>query len=297
MEFEAWHRRFWNAWVGREERRDRDPEKQVHTALVWRTLERYLPGIETVLDAGAGPGRFSLPLARRGLKVTHLDLAPAMVARARQRAEQEGLELEFVVGSLRNLPWPDRRFDLVLCLDAPVSYVFPPSAAIGELARVTGRWLVVSVVNRLGQVPVGLKLEARWRKDFSFTRAFIDHGDWFPPPRWLRLPVVGRRIFPPLHAFTPQEFLAELEKAGLEPVEVSATGTLARLVGRRTLRRILRHPQCREDFLNLCESLEVRSEFWGVGAEGAAGLLAVCRPRARADAPPAGSDRHGLAPA
>ncbi|MGB9919846.1 MAG: class I SAM-dependent methyltransferase [Moorellales bacterium] len=278
MEPEEWHRRFWQGWVRREERRERNPEKRVHTALVWRVIERYLPGVRTVLDAGAGPGRFSLPLARRGLEVTHLDLAPAMVARARRRAAREGLQLEFVVGSITALPWAERRFDLVLCLDSPVSYAFPFAAALRELARVTGRWLILSVVNRAGQVPVGIKMETRWRPDLVLTRNFWETGDWRPSSAWLRLPLVGRRIFPPLHAFTSQELKAELESAGLAVVEMTAPASLARLVGRRTLRRILRQQRLTEEFLRLSEELEARPEFWGVGAEGAAGLLAVCRP-------------------
>lgn len=279
MNREEWHRRFWDRWPRREELRERDPEKRVHTALVWRTIERYLTDVKTVLDAGAGPGRFSLPLAQRGFKVTHLDLAPAMLARARKQAAQAGIELEFVLGKVEALPWRDRRFDLVLCLDAPVSYASSAGQALQELARVTGRWLILSVVNRLGQLPVGIKVESTWRADLAFSRAFWTGGDWEPPPGLARLPFLGAHLFPPLHAFTPAELEQALGAAGLEPVEIAATGTLARLVGRRALRRIWRKSRLRAEFLAMCEEVERLPEIRGVGAEVAAGLLAVCRRR------------------
>jgi len=276
---EDWHRDFWNRWVRREEKRERSWEKRVHTALVWRTIERYLSGVRTVLDAGAGPGRFSLPLASRGLEVTHLDLAPRMVARAAARAARKGLVLDFVVGRVEALPWLDRRFDLVLCLDAPVSYASSARQALRELARVTRCWLVVSVVNRLGQLPVGIRIESRLRADLAFTRTFLATGDWQPPPSLARLPLVRRFLFPPLHAFLPEELQEQLEGCGLEVMEMAATGTVARLVGERTIKRLWRKPALRQEFLALCEALERQPALWGVGAAGAAGLLAVCRPR------------------
>lgn len=278
MEREEWHRRYWNRWARREERRERDPEKRVHTALVWRTIQRHLPGVKTVLDVGAGPGRFSLPLARMGLEVTHLDLSPRMVVLAQRRARREGLKLAFAVGKVEELPWPEKSFDLVLCLDAPVSYASSCQKALRELARVTAQYLILSVVNRLGQVPVGIKLESRWRRDLSFSRSFLTSGDWQPPDFLVRYPWIRDLVFPPLHAFTPTELRTKLEEAGLELVEMAATGTLARLVGRGTLKRILRNPRLREEFLGLSEAVEREPFLWGVGAEGASGLLAVCRP-------------------
>jgi SAM-dependent methyltransferase len=278
MEREEWHRRFWNRWARWEERRERDPEKRVYTALVWRTIQRYLSGVKTVLDVGAGPGRFSLPLARLGLEVTHLDLSPRMVALAQRRARRERLKLDFTVGKVEELPWPEKSFDLVLCLDAPVSYASSCKKALRELARVTAQHLILSVVNRLGQVPVGIKAETRWRGDLSLSRSFLASGEWQPPDFLVRYPFIKNLVFPPLHAFTPAELRAEVEEAGLELVEMAATGTLGRLVGRGALKRILRNPRLREEFLGLCEAVEREPFLWGVGAEGASGLLAVCRP-------------------
>lgn len=69
---------YWDRRAERESSREAEnPRKRVHTDLLWRMVERALPREGgTILDAGAGTGRFSLPLARRGFRVTHLDIAP-----------------------------------------------------------------------------------------------------------------------------------------------------------------------------------------------------------------------------
>jgi ubiquinone/menaquinone biosynthesis C-methylase UbiE len=69
-----------------------------------------------VLDVGAGTGRYTLNLARRGAHVTAFDQSPEMLAVARQTAQQEGLSVDFQSGSLDNgLPFPADQFDLLTC--------------------------------------------------------------------------------------------------------------------------------------------------------------------------------------
>lgn len=63
-------------------------------------------GIEagmTVLDVGAGTGNASLPAAARGAKVTASDLTPELLEAGRQRAESEGLELDWVEADAERL--------------------------------------------------------------------------------------------------------------------------------------------------------------------------------------------------
>jgi SAM-dependent methyltransferase len=70
-----------------------------------------------VLEIGPGPGGLAVELARRvrDLRLTGLDIDPAMVERAVLRARREGLDdrLAFVVGDVSALPFPDASFDLV----------------------------------------------------------------------------------------------------------------------------------------------------------------------------------------
>ena len=74
------------------------------------------PG-QRVLDAGCGPGRHSLALARRGIEVVGVDLSPDFVALATASAISLGVaeHARFEVGDLRTLSF-DAEFDAVICL-------------------------------------------------------------------------------------------------------------------------------------------------------------------------------------
>lgn len=74
-----------------------------------------LPAGARILDLGCGHGRHSLELARRGFRVTGLDLQATAIEKARAAATAEGLEVEFVVGDMREPPG-EAEFDAVLCL-------------------------------------------------------------------------------------------------------------------------------------------------------------------------------------
>ncbi|MCU1494158.1 MAG: SAM-dependent methyltransferase [Acidimicrobiaceae bacterium] len=66
-------------------------------------------GPRSVLDAGCGTGRVAVELARRGIEVVGVDLDPAMLARARERAPL----LDWVEGDLAELSL-GRTFDAVV---------------------------------------------------------------------------------------------------------------------------------------------------------------------------------------
>jgi SAM-dependent methyltransferase len=70
------------------------------------------PGMR-VLDAGCGPGRHSLELARRGFEVVGVDASPEFLALA--GAGSDGLPAEFRLLDVRELSF-DREFDAVICL-------------------------------------------------------------------------------------------------------------------------------------------------------------------------------------
>jgi SAM-dependent methyltransferase len=64
---------------------------------------------DPILELAAGSGRIAVPLAIAGHRVTAVDIDPAMVGRARQRAAAEGVaaHLEFVEADLLDLRLPD----------------------------------------------------------------------------------------------------------------------------------------------------------------------------------------------
>jgi magnesium-protoporphyrin O-methyltransferase len=90
-----------------------------------------LPAGGRLLDAGCGTGLLSVAMARRGLSVTAVDIAPRMVAATRGLAREAGVEggIEFVVDDLEGV---GGSFDAAACLDVLIHY---PRPAFGRLAR------------------------------------------------------------------------------------------------------------------------------------------------------------------
>lgn len=99
-------------------------------------LQRLLgPAGKRVLDAACGTGRHSLALARAGYDVTGADISPAMVARARDNAQQQGLAVAFVQASFEDLPAAaGTGFDAVLCLGNSLVHVLSQDAVQRSLA-------------------------------------------------------------------------------------------------------------------------------------------------------------------
>lgn len=65
-----------------------------------------------VLELACGTGRLTLPLKKAGVDITGLDLAAPMLARARRKAAEAGLEIPFVRGNAANFRLK-RKFKLV----------------------------------------------------------------------------------------------------------------------------------------------------------------------------------------
>ena len=110
-----------------------------------RVLERCgdVRGV-SILDAGCGSGRYAVELAQRGARVTGIDLAPAMLELARDRAAAAGVadRCSFEQASIEQLG-PRPPHEIVLAIGV-LDYVADPRPILRALAGVTGSLLVAS---------------------------------------------------------------------------------------------------------------------------------------------------------
>jgi SAM-dependent methyltransferase len=113
-----------------------DPVVDAGVAQVDRALA--LGGVTArgdVLDLGCGPGRHAVPLARRGFRVTAVDLSAFHLDRARARAAAAGVTLELVQADMRAFARP-AAFDLALSLFTSFGYFDDPADDLRVAANV-----------------------------------------------------------------------------------------------------------------------------------------------------------------
>lgn len=68
-----------------------------------------------ILDIGCGTGRHAIELSKRGYRVTGVDLSDSQLARAREKAAQENVQVDFRKQDARHLPFLNE-YDLVIMI-------------------------------------------------------------------------------------------------------------------------------------------------------------------------------------
>jgi ubiquinone/menaquinone biosynthesis C-methylase UbiE len=97
-----------------------------------------------VLDLGAGIGHLALPLAERGLEVTAIEPARAMLDRLQHAARLRGVELNSLHAAAEDLPFEDHSFDLALIADA--LHFLDAELVAGQLRRLLVRRGALAIV-------------------------------------------------------------------------------------------------------------------------------------------------------
>src|SRR5438093_10831497 len=100
-----------------------------------------------VLEIGIGTGR-NLPHYRHDVRLTGVELSPAMLAIARARARELGRDVDLRVGDAQTLEFGDDSFDTVVCT-LSLCTIPDDRAAVAEARRVLrpgGRFLLLEHV-------------------------------------------------------------------------------------------------------------------------------------------------------
>jgi SAM-dependent methyltransferase len=124
-----------------------------------------------LLDIGCNWGRWCVAAARLRYRPIGLDPSLGAVLAARRVAEQLGLQVEFVVGDARFLPFTDSTFDVVFSYS--VIQHFDKGAAresiaeIGRVLRPEGRSLI-QMPNKLGLRCLFHQARRRFREPVNF---------------------------------------------------------------------------------------------------------------------------------
>ncbi len=68
-----------------------------------------------IIDIGCGTGRHSIELAKRGYSMTGIDLSESLLEKAREKAKQNNLQIDFLTHDARNLPF-ENQFDVAIMM-------------------------------------------------------------------------------------------------------------------------------------------------------------------------------------
>lgn len=201
-------------------RLQRNPYHQIEFIITTHFLEKYLPNHGLVLDAGGGPGRYTIELAKQGYEVVLLDFVPEMLKLARKKIKQAGVfgkVKQFVQGSIEDLSmFSDETFDAVLCLGAPLCHLLNDEQrekAAAELVRVAkiGASIFVSVISRIGLLKTIL---VRFQHEMKYAKHHWEVGNYIPGQQG--------EGFTASHWFLPEELRELFEKQNVEVLEMAS---------------------------------------------------------------------------
>lgn len=83
---------------------------------VAKEIERKKRKIKRILDVGCGNGRHLVYLAKKGFNVCGIDISSKSLSITQNWLKQKRLHAELKKASVTEIPYPDKYFDVVICL-------------------------------------------------------------------------------------------------------------------------------------------------------------------------------------
>jgi len=226
---------WYSSHVSAEWRRlQKDPYHRIEFIITNHFLKKYLPKRGTILDAGGGPGRYSIELARQGYNIVLLDLVPEMLQTAKKKMRRAGIlqkVRQFAQGSVEDLSaFSNGSFDAVLCLGAPLNHLLEAKQrekSAEELGRVAKKNapIFVSVISRIGLLKTIL---AGFPNEMQHAKHHWEVGDYVPG--------LQGEGFTAAHWFLPEELRELFERQGVQVLEMAGLEGLSSHLQKETNR-------------------------------------------------------------
>jgi len=197
----------------------RDAYQRLEFDTTMHFLKKHLPKKGLILDAGGGPGRYTIELAKLGYNTVLFDLSPEMLKIAERQIKKAKVQQkvkQIIQGSIDDLSmFSDATFDAVICFGGALSHLVDEvrrEKAIDELIRVAkkGSLIFVSVIGKLAVLIselVSFPKEIEIKKVFQSIR---DTGNYY-----------GGYGFAPCHFYLPEEISASLQKRKIAILETA----------------------------------------------------------------------------
>ena len=273
------YEKFWDN-ISQVEEIDYDDE-HINRLLRFSAIQNHLSGVRKILDVGAATGAFSIPLAKMGFDVVHLDLSEDMLSIAKEKAK--GISnIDFVKHDAAYLEaFKDNEFDLVLCFDGAISFSgHKADNVISEICRVgkkvmlsvsskscmTATWLNYSL-SKLNRIHPAVK---DMMKDGYFSKDNYDDADVLTSISELK-------------AYDIDELRSILEEKGMNVLECRSIGSLTHLYLMHlyrentadVVRKKINELSANKDFLEICDYYDKHVMPNGMGSFRRAGIFAI----------------------
>lgn len=105
--------KFWDAAWKRVSKPHKEIPKIPYIHELTRKLKKYQA--KKVLDLACGSGWLTIFMSKYGFDVTGIDIAKPAIDLGKRWAEEDGIDVNFLVGDVFNLPFKEASFDAVVC--------------------------------------------------------------------------------------------------------------------------------------------------------------------------------------
>lgn len=164
--------------------RSRLERHQLEHDLTWRYLDKYLPSQGCILEIGAATGRYTLGLARRGYRVTAVDLSAGNLEGCRKSLAEAKLEgqVRLVLADARDLcEVAEKEFDAVLLM-GPLYHLIKEADRKMALKEASDRLqeggiLFSAFISRFGIMSDLMKDLPDWIENQAEVRSLLEQGN------------------------------------------------------------------------------------------------------------------------